>query len=205
MKNRMYQDDEFEQFLQDEVKQHRMYPSDHIWKNIRTQIHGYRAWPALTFISLFIITALTLSTLLNNHPIDHPLPVNVTSLNRSAVASVSNTSVPVSATEKNTQYFQQIAPEQITAETFADLRQDNPAVAYQDEIVSTRDASASPVHSVSYADRTNDKASHRDLSSLQLPQQDAENASLLAIEADRAREEVRIAELSQITVVEEPV
>ena len=63
----MYQD-EFEQFLQDEVKQHRMYPSDHIWKNIRTELHGNKAWPALTFISLFIITALTVSTLLNNHP-----------------------------------------------------------------------------------------------------------------------------------------
>ena len=74
MRNKYYQDDEFEQFLQDEVKQHRMYPSDHIWKNIRTQVHGYRAWPALTFISLFIITALTLSTLLNNHPDHHNLP-----------------------------------------------------------------------------------------------------------------------------------
>jgi hypothetical protein len=68
MDNKIYQDDELEQFLQEEVKQHRMYPSDHIWKNIRTELHGYRAWPALTFISLFIITALTISTLLNNHP-----------------------------------------------------------------------------------------------------------------------------------------
>ena len=67
MEDKKYQDD-LEQFLQDEVKQHRMYPSDHIWKNIRTELHGYRTWPALTFISLFIITALTISTLLNNHP-----------------------------------------------------------------------------------------------------------------------------------------
>jgi len=67
MDNNFYQD-EFEQFLQDEVKQHRMYPSDHIWKNIRTEIHGNRAWPALTIISLFIISALTVSTLLINHP-----------------------------------------------------------------------------------------------------------------------------------------
>ena len=67
MDNKEYLD-EFEQFLQEEVKQHRMYPSDHIWKNIRVQMHGYKAWPALTFISLFIITALTVSTLVNNHP-----------------------------------------------------------------------------------------------------------------------------------------
>lgn len=67
MDNKEYLD-EFEQFLQEEVKQHRMYPSDHIWKNIRVQMHGYKAWPALTFISLFIITALTVSTLVSNHP-----------------------------------------------------------------------------------------------------------------------------------------
>ncbi len=206
MKNQIYQDDEFEQFLQDEVKQHRVYPSDHIWKNIRTQIHGYRAWPALTFISLFIITALTLSTLLNNHPIDHPLPVSVTQVNRSVAVNTSNTPAPVTATEKNTQYFQQIAPEQITAETFADLRQDNPAAAYQDEIVATnaiRDAAVIPAHSGS-TERNMEKATQKDLSALQLSQEPG-NAALLAIEADMAREEARMAELAKITVVPEPV
>lgn len=29
-----YQDDSFEQFLQDEVNTHRMYPADDVWKNI---------------------------------------------------------------------------------------------------------------------------------------------------------------------------
>ena len=67
MKNRDLQDD-FEQFLQDEVKTHRMYPSDHVWNQIRTELHGNQSWPALTFISLFIISALTLSTLLNHKP-----------------------------------------------------------------------------------------------------------------------------------------
>lgn len=117
----MYQD-EFEQFLQDEVKQHRMYPSDHIWKNIRTELHGYRAWPALTFISLFIITALTISTLLNNHPDRHlniPLVVQ-------PIAVTSPQSVPASLisraakTTKTGGYFQKIAAAQITAETFAE-------------------------------------------------------------------------------------
>ena len=121
MENKKYQD-EFEQFLQDEVKQHRMYPSDHIWKNIRMELHGYKAWPALTFISLFVITALTISTLLNNHP------------NQLLVRSRSAVITKVPATQMYTplvavktalvavdDYFQQIAPEQITAETFADL------------------------------------------------------------------------------------
>jgi hypothetical protein len=64
MDYKQYQDDELEQFLQDEVKHHRMYPSDHVWNNIRTEIHGNQHWPALTFIALFIICGLTISTLL---------------------------------------------------------------------------------------------------------------------------------------------
>ena len=122
----MYQDDEFEQFLQNEVKQHRMYPSDHIWNNIRTQIHGYRAWPALTFISLFIITALTLSTLLNNHPDSHLIAAeNMDGSKQPTNIQSGQTAKVVSSAEKNTNYFQKIAPEQITAETFADLKQDD--------------------------------------------------------------------------------
>ena len=118
MENKNYQD-EFEQFLQDEVKQHRMYPSDHIWKNIRTEMHGYKAWPALTFISLFIITALTISTLINNHPQHLVANVTATSVHAAKQTGVaSNPNLPA-AVEKD--YFQTIAPEQITAETFADL------------------------------------------------------------------------------------
>ncbi len=112
MENKEYLD-EFELFLNEETKQHRMYPSDHIWKNIRTELHGYKAWPALTFISLFIITALTISTLLNNHP-DQFISANQTR----AYQLASQTKQPVNGAT-NGNYFQQIAPEQITANTFA--------------------------------------------------------------------------------------
>ena len=124
MDNKFYQDDELEQFLQDEVKQHRMYPSDHIWKNIRTELHGYKAWPALTFISLFIITALTITTLLNNHPGSHltaMAPANTLQNN------TANTNV-AQADEKTTEatnYFEKNAPAQLTAETFAN-REETP-------------------------------------------------------------------------------
>lgn len=135
--------DEFEQFLQDEVKQHRMYPSDHIWKNIRTELHGYRAWPALTFMSLFIITALTISTLLNNHP-GRQLPLQ----HRSAGSF--NSPLAKNHPDHNSKpvkdYFQQIAPQQITAETFADL---NTTANPEQEILVTRnkanDLAAVPV------------------------------------------------------------
>lgn len=142
MDNKFYHD-EFEQFLQDEVKQHRMYPSDHIWKNIRTELHGYRSWPALTFMSLFIITALTISTLLNNHPGSQlPLhhPFNGSTNSQTAKSNTVPNSKPVR------DYFQQIAPEQITAETFADLN--NPANPGQETLVTrdiTDDLAAVPV------------------------------------------------------------
>lgn len=141
----MYQD-EFEQFLQDEVKQHRMYPSDHIWKNIRTELHGYKAWPALTFISLFIITALTVSTLLNNHPGRQVyLRSHTTAQLNHADAVTSQNHTGSVAVKKD--YFQQIAPEQITAETFAGM---NNSLA-EETIVVTRntaiDQAATPVKS----------------------------------------------------------
>src|SRR6478735_3788346 len=120
MDDKMYQD-EFEQFLQDEVKQHRMYPSDHIWKNIRTELHGYRALPALTFISLFIITALTISTLLNNHPDRHVLIPAAAVINQHALAQSENATVPVSQQPVATNYFETITPGQVTAATFANL------------------------------------------------------------------------------------
>jgi hypothetical protein len=129
MDNNMYQD-EFEQFLQDEVKQHRMYPSDHIWKNIRTELHGYKAWPALTFISLFIITALTVSTLLNNHP---GPSYTRTYINHSSSGNPQNHNGNTTARED---YVHQIAPGQITATTFAGMNSSLP----EENILVTRNA-----------------------------------------------------------------
>lgn len=145
MDNKMYQD-EFEQFLQDEVKQHRMYPSDHIWKNIRTELHGYKAWPALTFISLFIITALTVSTLLINHPGRQVYlrGLTHTKLNH---PTANNVKAPGSNLAERKDYFQQIAPDQMTAETFAGMH----STLVAENTVATRntliDHSAIPVTS----------------------------------------------------------
>ncbi|WP_153796997.1 outer membrane beta-barrel protein [Foetidibacter luteolus] len=63
MRNPLYNDD-FEHFLQKQVSQHRMYPSDQIWRNIQQEIHGYRRWPALTFTAITVITLLVAGTLL---------------------------------------------------------------------------------------------------------------------------------------------
>jgi hypothetical protein len=151
MDDKMYQD-EFEQFLQDEVKQHRMYPSDHIWKNIRTELHGYKAWPALTFISLFIITALTISTLLSNHPDRHVLVPAGAVINQHALAQSENTTVPAVQQPAVTNYFETIAPEQVTAATFANLEE---AVAEESLVVrnNSNDLTAVTVNTVSNNDQ----------------------------------------------------
>ncbi|BAV10269.1 hypothetical protein FLA_6330 [Filimonas lacunae] len=59
----MYKD-EMEQFLENRANQHRLYPSDHVWRKIQQQLHEDVRWPALPFILLFIIAALVVGTLL---------------------------------------------------------------------------------------------------------------------------------------------
>lgn len=60
--------DWLESFLQEQADKHRLYPSDQLWQNIQENIHGKKPWPALTLVALVVLVALTISTLLNNHP-----------------------------------------------------------------------------------------------------------------------------------------
>lgn len=115
MDNNRYQD-ELEDFLQDEIKDHRMYPSDQIWRNIQTEVHGPQSWPALTFISLFIISALTVATLINNHPSEKS--------GKLAILKNLNNKKPVISNEAsvNTE-FNAISTEQVTATTIAQVSQ----------------------------------------------------------------------------------
>jgi hypothetical protein len=64
---------EFDKFLQQQVKQHRMYPSDAVWKGIYKQIHGDRKWPGLYFIAILLVAALTVCTVfIESTPIVYP-------------------------------------------------------------------------------------------------------------------------------------
>ncbi len=63
-----FNDIEFNQFLQNETEKHKMFPSDKIWRNIQQEMHGKKKWPALTVIAFLIITALTVSTIVYDHP-----------------------------------------------------------------------------------------------------------------------------------------
>lgn len=45
--------DGLENFLSETVEEHKMYPSDRVWRNIDNELHGgKRRWPALTFASI---------------------------------------------------------------------------------------------------------------------------------------------------------
>lgn len=47
----------FEEFLKEQVKNHRMYPNDAVWRDIHTKLHGDRKWPALTIAAFTILSA----------------------------------------------------------------------------------------------------------------------------------------------------
>lgn len=51
--------DQFEEFLQDQLKNHKLYPSDGVWREIHNKLHGDKKWPALT-IAAFIVIAATI-------------------------------------------------------------------------------------------------------------------------------------------------
>jgi hypothetical protein len=115
MDNKMYQD-ELEEFLQDEVKDHRMYPSDQIWRNIQNEVHGPQTWPALTFISLFIISALTVATLINNHPAEK--------IGKLVVLKNGNNKKPLPTNQPSVNSdFAAMSAEQVTATTIAQIEE----------------------------------------------------------------------------------
>ncbi len=64
MRNPLHNDEELESFLHKQVADHRMYPSDQLWRNIQKELHGEGRWPALTYISIFIIAALSVCTMM---------------------------------------------------------------------------------------------------------------------------------------------
>ncbi len=114
MKDQMYQD-ELEQLLQDEVEDHRMYPSDKIWRNIQTEVNGHQSWPALGFISLFIISALTVSTLLSTHPSNKFQKTDNTK-------NIDDRISPTSAFQPNNIDLKAINPTELTAKTIAEIK-----------------------------------------------------------------------------------
>ena len=67
--------DELEEFLSDSADQHRMYPSDKVWRNINKELHGNKSWPALTFGAILTGAVITAGLILV-HPDKSLLTVN---------------------------------------------------------------------------------------------------------------------------------
>lgn len=59
--------DELDTFLSETVEEHRMYPSDRVWRNIDNELHGNKRWPALTFGAI-LTGAVIIAGLIFTHP-----------------------------------------------------------------------------------------------------------------------------------------
>ena len=52
-----FNQNEFEEFLKEQVRNHRMYPNDSVWRDINTKLHGDKKWPALTIAAFTLLSA----------------------------------------------------------------------------------------------------------------------------------------------------
>ncbi|WP_018617220.1 outer membrane beta-barrel protein [Segetibacter koreensis] len=50
----------FEEFLKEEVRNHRMYPTDTVWRDINKKLHGDKKWPGLT-VAAFTLLSVTIA------------------------------------------------------------------------------------------------------------------------------------------------
>jgi len=129
MSNQFY-DNELEKYLKEKADQYRMYPSDHVWRSIQNEIHGYRKWPALTFISIFIISALVVGTVL----VKPHTPLATVVPNRVDIKNPEKVSSSINIDSKKI-YVDHLAVENITQQTI------NKAI----ETVQTKPRQESPI------------------------------------------------------------
>jgi len=115
-----FYDSEFEKYLKEQADQHRMYPSDQVWRSIQHEIHGYKKWPALTFISIFIISALVISTVVLK-PHNQVASIEVKT-NKKSNSTIENNSARESAPNQKT-YSDRLSVENITQQTIANVIQ----------------------------------------------------------------------------------
>src|SRR5258705_7546808 len=62
-------DNDFEEFLKQKSDQYKMYPSDRVWNNVYSSLHGRRKWWTLGFTLFFIGAGLLVGreVLLSNY------------------------------------------------------------------------------------------------------------------------------------------
>jgi hypothetical protein len=111
--------EEFNDYLEKQVKSHRMYPSDNIWRNIQSTLHGEYSWRALPVISMFIIAALTAGTLLTKPNNDLP------KAQYHPIISASSIAVTEKQSKTSSEILRQhLSPENITQQTISQVSKD---------------------------------------------------------------------------------
>lgn len=63
-----YRNREFEQFLKENADQHRMFPSENVWKNIHGTLHTRRKWYAAGLAALLFLTGTAVTLVMVNSP-----------------------------------------------------------------------------------------------------------------------------------------
>jgi len=116
-----FNNDELEQFLREEADEHTMYPSEHVWENIRLTVQGETSWHALTFGTLLILIVLTTVTLFNYPP--KTIAFKTNKIIQKA-ENITETELPA-ITDKTTviNLEDQISPENITKRTLETIQQ----------------------------------------------------------------------------------
>ncbi len=52
-----FDQNDFEEFLKEQVRNHRIYPTDTVWRDINKKLHGDKKWPALTIAAFTLLSA----------------------------------------------------------------------------------------------------------------------------------------------------
>lgn len=117
-----YDHTEFEDFLKEQADHYRLYPSDQTWRRIQNQIHGHKKWPALTTISVLVISMLVIGTLIIKPEIKTTILAVNTKTNELTQPALANSNEPDNADvskQKDAALAGNLAIDKITQHTMA--------------------------------------------------------------------------------------
>jgi len=144
--------DDLENFLSESTEQHRMYPSDRVWRNIDKELHGSKHWPALTFGAILTGAVITAGLILI-HPDKNLFTVNLPVSNHTEkivsapVASNQSSSLNIPAPGKTILLtedhgLKNIEPEALQQEITVDAGSKIPAPGFENRYAFTQANSA---------------------------------------------------------------
>jgi len=141
--NDQWYNDDLEQFLADTADQHRMFPSDYVWRNIQKKVQEERSWPALSIIAFLIIVSLAVATFLNYPPDNIIAKVHYQDSVRQEQQRVQQALAASKRGEEN--FEQRLSTANITAKTLAEFKENAAAVAITDSLYNLAQVSVTHV------------------------------------------------------------